>query len=154
MKKEVLIGIAMVSVVGISSSVYLVSRNRNRDKKSAEFIDELDAKLNPTTSGIDNDDALNQNYHEHSDQSNRLDMDSALEFAQNIYDAWGQSWWEDDKEKQVYSALRNLDNKTQLSQVASAYYDQFKVGLREDIKDRMSDSEVSQVMEIINQLKD
>jgi flagellar motility protein MotE (MotC chaperone) len=154
MKKEVLIGIAMVSVVGISSSVYLVSRNRNRDKKSAEFIDELDAKLNPTTSGIDNDDALNQNYHEHSDQSNRLDMDSALEFAQNIYDAWGQSWWEDDKEKQVYSALRNLDNKTQLSQVASAYYDQYKVGLREDIKDRMSDSEVSQVMEIINQLKD
>jgi flagellar motility protein MotE (MotC chaperone) len=154
MKKEVLIGIAMVSIVGISSSVYLVSRNRNRDKKSAEFIDELDAKLNPTTSGIDNDDALNQNYHEHSDQSNRLDMDSALEFAQNIYDAWGQSWWEDDKEKQVYSALRNLDNKTQLSQVASAYYDQYKVGLREDIKDRMSDSEVSQVMEIINQLKD
>jgi hypothetical protein len=154
MKKEVLIAIAMVSIVGISSSAYLVSRNRNRDKKSAEFIGELDAKLNPTTTGIDNDDALNQNYHEHSDESNRLDKDAALELARNIYYAWGQSWWEDDKEKQVYSALRNLENKTQLSQVASAYYDQYKVGLREDIKDRMSDSEVSQVMEIINQLKD
>jgi hypothetical protein len=154
MKKEALIGIATVAVTGICSSAYLVLRTRKRDKKSADFIGELDEKLNPTTSGIDNDDALNPNYHGHSDESNRLEKDATIEIAQNIYEAWGQSWWEDDNEKQVYSALGSLENKTQISQVADAYYNEYRVGLREDIKDRMSSSEVAKVMGIINQLKD
>jgi flagellar biosynthesis chaperone FliJ len=83
-----------------------------------------------------------------------LEKDATIEIAQNIYEAWGQSWWEDDNEKQVYSALGSLENKTQISQVADAYYNEYRVGLREDIKDRMSSSEVAKVMGIINQLKD
>jgi hypothetical protein len=57
-----------------------------------------------------------------------------------------------DKEEQVYGALRLLKNQVQLSQVAHRYYLLFNNELAREIQTRFSDSEFMNVVNIVNKL--
>jgi len=73
----------------------------------------------------------------------------AKEIAKDIYDAWGVF---NDDEPAIYSAFGKLSNKTNISQLAEVYYNQYKKDLRSDLLNGLSDSEQNTLMGVINTL--
>ncbi|MCB9448695.1 MAG: hypothetical protein H6585_10160 [Flavobacteriales bacterium] len=126
-------------------------RKRKRDKKAVSFFGELERQISPATTGITESDAFDIYYWQKAPKQVgksiiRLTDDAAKANAKKIYDAWG--WWDDD-EDQVYGVFRSLKDKVQVSQVAYWYYKAHEINLIDDIRSRMSQSEVAKVMEIV-----
>ena len=71
----------------------------------------------------------------------------AEKIAKDIEDSWGVV---NDSEEQIYGALRLLKNQVQLSQVAMKYWLLFKVDLARELKARLSDSEFTEIVKIVN----
>jgi len=66
--------------------------------------------------------------------------------AKQIFDAFN---WYNDNEEQIYGTLRLLKNQVQLSQVCYRYSLIYKVDLGREIQSRLSDSEFTQVVNIV-----
>ena len=152
-RKNTLKIVAIVSVVGLGTSIYIIADHRRKDKLAATFIDELNKLLNPSLTGLGSEEAFDVNYWDEVIKKVKgvmlLKTEVAKKYAREIYDAW--SFWGDDEDK-IYSVFRNLRDKVQVSQVADAYKDDYGVNLIEKIRSKLSEMEINQVLQIVNAL--
>lgn len=74
----------------------------------------------------------------------------ALNKAVEINNAFGIF---NDNEDALFGAFQNLEYKHQISQVAESFYNKYKKDLRNTLISKLSKSEVSRIVNIINSLK-
>lgn len=141
-----------VSVL-LVGSLFLSIRNQKRDALTQELLFELRKELNPTTQGLPGLDALDKNYLKNLRKSLKGSVSllvmrdsDASKMAYRIHNAWGVV---NDNEEAIYQALRELKDKVQVSQVASEYESAYGISLIEDFTDRLSDSEIKTVIDIV-----
>lgn len=73
----------------------------------------------------------------------------AEKVAKLIYDAFN---WYNDKEEQIYGALRLVKNQVQLSQISNKYWLLYKVDLARELNTRLSDDEFYEIVKIVTKL--
>lgn len=151
-KIKVLIG--AVGVIGITAGVYAYKK-KQRNKGSIEFLEELEKFIDPGGAGLNSSDAFDIYYWEKAQKEAGkpivlLKKQAAHLLAKDIRDSW--SVINDDEEK-VYSAFRALKDKVQVSMLAKAYYDDYKVNLIDELNNRMDkDTEVKIINMIVRKL--
>ena len=138
----------------LAGSVYLTIRRKRRDKKASAFLVALKQEIKPATAGILASDAFDIDYKEDvvkkvKASSRVLTLSAANSYAKQIHDAWG--FWDDDEDA-IKSVFRSLKDQVQVSQVAKAYYDKYKINLIDEFNSRLSESEVKEIIEIVKEL--
>jgi hypothetical protein len=137
----------------LAGSLYLSYRNQKRDTLTQELLTELRKELNPSTQGLPGLDALSKDYLGNLRKSLKSgvsilvmrDKDAAA-MADRIYNAFGTF---NDEEEKIYQVLRELKDKVQVSQVSAEYEKSYGVSLTEEFTDKLSDSEIKTVIDII-----
>ena len=142
----------IISVVGAALlySTYRHFHRRKENKLAKQLIGQLQKLLNPASAGLLSEDGFDIYYLDKVRQQVRsglivLHEAVAIRYAQDIHDSF--SFWGDD-EQRIYSVFRSLKDKVQLSQVARAYHDKYKANLIDVLSDRLSESEVSTILQI------
>jgi hypothetical protein len=152
-KKSVLKVLGVLAGVGLCGSLYVILEHRRKDKLAATLLEELSKLFNPDTAGLAGEEAFDIHYADEvvKKVNNVLIMkaDAAQRLAKEIYSAWS---WANDNEDRIYNVFRSLKDKVQVSQVARAYKDAYKVNLIEVFRSKLSDNEIGQVLRIVNGL--
>ena len=134
----------------ISGGVVYAFRKRGRNRKAVAFSAELEKELAPASVGIVKSDAFDINYWKkiatQSIPAIKLKEGAAEDFARRIHTAWG---WLNDNEKKIYAVFRALNDHVQVSQVAWWYQQLYGINLIDEIRSRMSRSEVGKIMSIV-----
>lgn len=153
LRKSILQVTAVLAGAGLCASLYVVWDTRRKDKLTALLIEELNKLFSPTTTGLSAEEAFDVYYAEELSKKIKgivlIKPDVAARYAKDIYDSWGII---DDDEDKVYGVFRNLKDKVQVSQVARAYKDAYKVNLIDKLRAKLTDNETNQVLKIVNAL--
>lgn len=152
-RKATLKIIGVVSTLGLMASIYLVIEHRRKDKLAVALIRELNKLLNPNASGLMSEEAFDIHYAEEAAKKVKgillIKADAASRYAKDINNAFGLL---QDDEDRIYSVFRSLKDKVQVSQVAKAYQSDYKVNLIDKLRAKLSNSEVAEVLKIVNAL--
>jgi hypothetical protein len=152
-KKEILQVIAVIAGICLCGSVYIIIDHKRKDKLAAALLSELNNLLNPSTGGLASEQAFDVNYAEEISKKIKgvvlIKSDAASRYAKDIHDAWGLL---NDDEDRIYSVLRSLKDKVQVSQLSKAYLADHKMNLIEKMKSKLSDPEIGQVLKIVGGL--
>ncbi|QKX04133.1 hypothetical protein HN014_04165 [Aquimarina sp. TRL1] len=150
---------AAATAVGLIliGTTYITLRNRKRDGIAKSLLAKLNTKLNPITKGLSNEAALDVNYADkvlNAIAANIvvLKESTAIRYANEIHKAFRPWYIGGDLEEKVYAVFRNLKDKVQVSQVAKAYQGEYKLNLRDQLKDRFDKDEIKTVLRIIERL--
>jgi hypothetical protein len=145
--------VGVVSTVGLLASIYIVIQHRVKDKLAVGLIQELNKLLNPNASGLMSEEAFDIHYAEEAAKKVKgillIKTDAATKFAKDIYSAFG---FLDDDEDKIYSVFRSLKDKVQVSQVAKAFQNAYRINLIDKLRAKLSEGEVSEVLKIVNAL--
>ena len=152
MKKPLLV-VGGVVATGLTLFIAYKQQEKKQSKLTAHLFDQLNQLLNPSKAGLNGASALDVNYVENLLRNNPInikgkDWGEARADAERIYHAWG-NWFGGDDEAAVYGVFRDQLDWVQISTVAKAYRELYGDNLIEKIKARMDDSEVSQIISII-----
>jgi hypothetical protein len=141
-----------IATAGFGITAYLIFDQRRKDALASSLWQELNKLLNPST-GLASEVAFDVNYVDETARKVKglifIKANAALSYAKTIKSAWGLL---NDDENKVYSVFRNLKDKVQVSQVAKAYAAEHKINLIEELKDRLSDSELTTIITIVRAL--
>ena len=148
----------VVSVL-LLSSLYIHLRRRRHDQLATQVLQALHRAIAPATTGLMSERALGIHYADDLlKQVNKkvlmLNKKVAIQFAEQIKSAWGAWYQGGDDEAKVYAVFRNLKDKVQVSQVASAYQETYGENLIETLQDRLGNTEIKTVLDIIKPLPD
>lgn len=146
-----------VLVTGLLSfSIYAHYRNKQRDELTSDFLSELRKELNPAAQGLPGLDALDESYLNKVKKNLSaagtavtvlvMKNADAVRMAERIKNAWGTF---NDDEEAVYQVFRELKDKVQVSQLAGVYHQVYGVSLIEELKNKLDDSEIKIVVDII-----
>ncbi|WP_299243031.1 hypothetical protein [uncultured Aquimarina sp.] len=158
MKKVVGLQVAAGAVgLILIGTTYFTLRNRKRDGIAKSLLAKLKTKLNPITEGLSNEAALDVNYTDKVMNSIAASIvilkgSTATRYANEIHNAFKPWYLGGDLEENVYTVFRNLKDKVQVSQVAKAYQRDYRVSLRDQLKDRFDKNEIKTVLGIIERL--
>ncbi len=150
------IGVLSIGGVWIGVAVYK-NKMKKRDQKAIAFFSELQRDIVPGSVGLVESNAFDIRYWENVGKKLKkpmfmLTVASAKAFAKEIRDSWGIF---DDDEDKIKGVFRALKDHVQVSQVAYQYYyasQKDKINLIDDLKGRLSPSEVGEIMEIVKKL--
>ena len=132
-------------------------RKYKRDKKTSLLLEKIQSKIGSSNKLLGASNAFDINYLDKVLQqvSNTvvvIKKEVAVNHAKQIYKAWG-SWYQGgDDEAKVYAVFRSLSDKVQVAQVAKAYQSLYSVNLIDVLKERLSSSEIKQVLQIVERL--
>ncbi len=135
---------------------YASIRARQRDKRYGVLLKAISGVLTHLDGGLDTTKAFDLNYKAMVLQSVSqtvitLKKQTATWYASQIYDALTPWYFNDDEEK-IYGVFRSLKDKLQVSQLASAYQEEYGNNLIDVLKDRLSTSEIKIIMGIVAKL--
>ena len=156
--KKPLVVVGGVVATGLTLFIAYKQHEKKQSALTEQIFDQLNKLLNPCMAGLNGASALDVNYVENLLHNNPInikgkDWGEALKDAERIYDAWGIWGGRMDDEAEVYAVFRDQMDWVQISTVAKAYRHLYGDNLIDKIKARMDDSEVSQIINII-QTKD
>lgn len=149
------IGVGIVGVV-LLGRIYFGYRTHRRSRITSLLLQALQTRL-PSTNALVAEQAFDIEYASKVLNSVPariivLDQSAALEKARRLQLAFKPWYRGGDDEKAVYSVLRSLSDKVQLSQVAKAYQDQYGESLLETIKAHLDAAEIKTVLTIVGSL--
>lgn len=127
---------------------------RRHDKKQEELKHEQEVKEITAVSDINKAPFFKPTYYKSFPSNVLLSEKEALDYANKLGHAMGKWWWQPDDEAAIYNVFRSLDNKVQVSQVAEAYSNMWNVDLVGYLIERLDSSEISIIMDIVNELPD
>lgn len=158
MKKIVGLQIS-ASAVGLIliGTTYITLRTKKRNKLASSLLSELSKSLNPDSKGLERSAALDVKYADKvlnsvSERIVVLKGSTATRYANEIYKGFRPWYLGGDDEELIYGVFRNLKDKVQVSQVAKAYQRDYKVSLRDQLRDRFDSDEIKTVLGIIEGL--
>lgn len=134
-------------------------RQRYRDKKAALLLTKIQSKIGKSNTLLSASRAFDIQYLDNLLQQVSspvivIKKEVALNYAKQIHSAWG-SWYQGgDDETKLYALFRKLADKVQVAQVAKAYQGMYHMNLIDKIKERLSASEIKQVLQIVERLPD
>ncbi len=155
--KTLIVG-GIILITGVWAGVAVIHHKRKvRDQKAVAFFSELQRDLAPDSVGLVESSAFDIRYWENVGKKlgkplYMLTVASAKGYAKDIRDSWGVF---DDDENKIFSVFRALKDHVQVSQVAYQYYMDpkgSKINLIDELKSRLSTSEVGQVLEIVKKM--
>ena len=146
----------VLGVLCIGTTVISV-RKRNRDRLAKAVLAAVNKQLHPVTQGLDAEDALSVHYKDRVMQGVTskvivLKETVATRLAKEIHQFFKPWYKGGDDEEGVYALLGSLKDKVQASQVARAYQRDYKVSLKDQLKDSFDQEEITQVLKIISGL--
>ncbi|WP_299186640.1 hypothetical protein [uncultured Aquimarina sp.] len=138
-------------------TTYITLRSKKRNKLASSLLGELSKSLHPDGEGLERAGALDVKYVDRvfNSQSGKivvLKESTATRYANEIHQSFKPWYIGGDDEELIYSVFRNLKDKVQVSQVAKAYQRDYKVSLRDQLKDRFDKDEIKKVLGIIGRL--
>lgn len=150
-KKTLAIGGASVLLIGV---VYFSAKARKRDQRHSRFLQALYGLLKQSGGNIAAQGVFDPKYVDRVLQTVKgtiitLKKETAQQYAEQLYSAWGIIW---DDEDLVYSVLRKLKDKVQLAQLAGAYSQRYEHSLIDTLHSRLNKKEINKVMAIIQPL--
>jgi len=155
-KQKAIILIGAVAATGCILPMYCTLKKKGQDRLSAKLLKEVNKLIKPEV-GLGSEEALDIHYYDKVAKSVggplvRLKAEVALQYAQEIHSAWGPWWLGGDDEQKVYSVLRKLKGKLQVSQVAMAYAQAYGANLVDELYDRLDATEIQRALSIIRAL--
>jgi hypothetical protein len=152
-RKTTLKIIGAVSILSLVASIYVVIDHRRKDRLAVALIQELNKLFNPNADGLISEEAFDIHYAEEAAKKVKgillIKADAAAKFAKDIYNAFGLLGDDEDK---IYAVLRSLKDIVQVSQVAKAYQNAYKMNLIDKLRSKLSENEVTEVLKIVNAL--
>ncbi|GGG36115.1 hypothetical protein GCM10011344_41260 [Dokdonia pacifica] len=150
------VGIASVFGVLVVAIGYASVRAKKRDKRYTLFLQAISNAIADIGGGLDSTKAFDLQYKARVLQSVSqtvitLKKQTAIGYAYQINSAL-TPWYLNDDEEKIYGVFRSLKDKVQVSQLASAYQEEYGNNLIDVLKDRLSTSEIKIVMGIVAKL--
>lgn len=155
--RNLLIVIGSLAALGAGASLYANVRQKGKDRKAAAILKEVRKLISPASSGLQAETAFSLDYKEQvlsriSGKVIVLSTSMATRKATSIHNAFAGWWQGGDDEDAIYGVFRSLKDKVQVSQVATAYYDRYRVNLIDKLYDKLTESEVKIILDIIKKL--
>lgn len=143
-------GVAIGGTILLSTITYLIIQRRTR----VNLIEQINKKLadQSTVSGDYTGlqyEAFDPRFYKDKAGAKLITLATATNFAKIIYDA--KSIWNDDEDA-VYSTLRKMTAKTQVSFLSDIFQRNYNVSLYAYLTSFLSSSEMETVKNIINQM--
>ena len=143
----------IMATAGLCGTIYIVVKHKRRDQFAVKILEELNKILSPTSKGLSGEEAFDIQYADEITKKVKgvlwLKSEQANKYAKQIYGAWGVM---DDDEDAVYNVFRSMKDKVQVSQVSKAYATAYKTNLIDTLRNNLSETEISQVLQIIRPL--
>lgn len=145
---------AGITLLTLAGSAWGHSQRRKRNRRASELLEEIKRVVRPGSEGLLAEDAFDVHYldrvlQEAGGKVIVMKESAAARIADLIEDAWG--FWNDD-EAQINSAFRSLRDKVQVSQVAKAYQQRFSINLIDQLRERLDNSELAEILTIVADL--
>ncbi len=145
-----------VMVLGLTASLYYSFTKKRKDNLTDKFLMILTQKLDPSSKGLASENAFDIRYkdrvlHTISGNIAVLKKSRAIQLAKQLH-AGFKPWYQDDNEELIYTILRECKDKVQVSQMAKAYRDEYKINLIEQLQKHFNATEIAKVLAIVNPL--
>lgn len=157
MNRNVMIAIGSLAAIGAGATMYINVKQGRKDELAHALIREVKKVLQPSSAGLMAENAFGIHYAEETlgrVQGKILMLKEAVTngMAQEIHNSFGGWWQGGDDEDRLYGIFRKLKDKVQVSQVAKAYYNKYRVNLIDKLYDKLTDKEVGIILDIVGQL--
>jgi hypothetical protein len=146
-----------VIAIAWAGSLYHRSRTRKRDRFTKTLLGALTQRLHPITKGLPTEAAFDVHYAQKVLQHLPgriavLKKSVAKRMATQLHSGFRPWYLGGDNEEIIYSVLRNLNDKVQVSQIANAYQDTYKINLIEQLQNHFDTQEIKKVLSIVRRL--
>lgn len=153
LKRTTLQIMATAAGAGLCATIYIIIQHKRKDQLAVKLLEELNKIISPTSKGLSGEEAFDIQYADEMTKKVKgvlwLKPEQASKYAKQIYGAWGVM---DDDEDAVYNVFRSMKDKVQVSQVSKAYATAYKTNLIDTLRNKLSESEISQVLDIVRVL--
>lgn len=155
--RSTLILVGGVAGLGATLSIYQDVRKQKRDDLAAELIKEIRKVIDPSYSGLMAEKAFDVRYKDRVRKPDGARMillkkQAASDFAEDIHNGFRPWWKGGDDVKKIYAVFRKLKDKVQVSQVSEAYYANNKTNLIDQLKARLTSTQVQVILDVVKDL--
>ncbi|MGB3467073.1 MAG: hypothetical protein WBA74_17460 [Cyclobacteriaceae bacterium] len=128
---------------------------KRQDLLASLLLEELTKLLNPATSGLLSEEAFSIHYKQKVLATVRgsvltLQPSVAARYAEQVYNSFGNWISGGDDEQKVYAVFTQLKDKVQVSQVATAFLDQYGRSLIDKLHEKFDSGEISKILTIVS----
>ncbi len=142
--------------LGLTASLYHTITQKGNDRLASKLLIVLTQKLDPSSKGLAAENAFDIRYKDRvlrtiSGNIAVLKKSRAIQLAKQLHSGF-KPWYQNDKEEVIYNVLRGFKDKLQVSQMAKAYQNEYKINLIEQLQEHFNATEVAKALTIVDKL--